>query len=80
MGFLPSHAFFIFCDAAKTSAAFTLRAWLGQIATQRMHEMQAFSSVFAGLCGSMAFTGHLSAQRPQPVHALPALGFIGTPP
>lgn len=65
---------------AARSALLTLRAFCGQMAIQRIQEMQRLVSVLEGSVVSMAPAGHCSAQRRHLVQALPACGFMGTPP
>ncbi|CCY81376.1 unknown [Prevotella sp. CAG:1185] len=66
--FLVEHAFFSIMLATAISSLFTFLAPCGHTATQRMHDMQAFLSTFAGLSVLIAPTGHLEAHRPQLVH------------
>lgn len=57
----------------------TLRAFAGQIETQRIQPMQLLLSEIRGLAGSIAPLGQLFAHKPQEVQEVLALGIIAEP-
>ena len=72
--FLTEHAFLIAIPATAVIKPLTFRACVGQIATQRIHEIHLLLSVILGLLLSIAPAGHLSAHNPQTEHEAFAFG------
>ena len=72
--FRVEQTFFSMVLMAQAITRLILRALWGQIATQRIQEMQSCSLTCFTLVLSMADTGHFAAHKPQLEHALVGLG------
>ena len=77
--FTSEHAFFIANAAILVISGLTLRAFAGQMETQRMQPMHFVLSVTRGLAGSIALAGQRFAHKPQAVQEALALGTIADP-
>src|SRR5699024_4899540 len=78
--FRSEQTFFKATCAAVSMTGVTFRAPWGHTATQRIQEMHRALSVRRGSAGSMAWTGHCGAHRPQRLQSLEGLGTMPTPP